>query len=331
MTLPGLPDRRRQAVAIAVAVSALCYVGDFFTFASSSYLKFLGFYVLIGLSVLISTALAFRLLRPRRLPGELAAALGAVLVGMIAPNVLAACVESQSTSFGDYWGYCVYGGVIAAAVVLAYAHRRSMEALVDLRARTSEAQYELLKARMQPHFLFNALNSLSELIASDPAQAERMAEKLSDLYRAMLTTSAAKTAPVSEEVAIVRSYLEVEALRFGERLRFELHVSPDAANAHLPCLVAQTLVENAVKHGIAPARGGGQIALDVRRTAPARYRFSLRNTGSPFEKDRPEGTGLSNTRQRLALLYGDGHQFSIRSLPDFGTEVSFEFTGAVHG
>src|SRR5690606_5494444 len=139
-----------------------------------------------------------------------------------------------------------------------YAYREAQAENLTLQAANAEARYHALKHQLQPHFLFNSLNSLSELIDSDREAANRMTQRLADLYRGILSSAKRTTAPLSSELALVRDYLELEQVRFGERLQFRLSAPESAQRIHVPTLVLQTLVENGVKHGVAPAgRGGG--------------------------------------------------------------------------
>jgi sensor histidine kinase YesM len=193
-----------------------------------------------------------------------------------------------------------------------------------------EAQLNTLKTQLQPHFLFNSLNSLSELIESDRARAAEMTQKLADLYREILAASDRILSPLSSEAAIVQKYLELERLRFGERLSFRVVLPPNAERVFLPSLLAQTLVENAVKHGIARSIEGGEVELRVASDATGGYRFELTNTGEPLRAGYRPRTGLTNSKARLDLLYGPEHGLELLSDPSRGTRVSFHFSGEEH-
>jgi len=191
---------------------------------------------------------------------------------------------------------------------------------------------------MRPHFLFNALNSLAELIESGREDAAQTTYKLSDLYRQILANSGLKTASLSSELKIVQVYLELEQLRFDSRLRFQIEAPDDSDCIFLPSLMLQTLVENAVKHGIAPSLEGGQIEIAIVRNAGQLYHLSVANTGNHYQPQASassihtrngagNGVGLANTRARLDLLYGNRHGFQIGSDSQGRTVASFNFTG----
>ena len=221
------------------------------------------------------------------------------------------------------------GSLISVAIIFWEAYRYSREEVRELAAKTVEAQYSTLKNQMQPHFLFNSLNSLSQLIDENPNQASAMTEKLATLYRSILTNSKEKTSTVATEIDIARTYLDLETLRFGKRLRYSIGDINGSATLHLPSLMLQTLVENAVKHGISPAVGGGEVNIELTPTTNGMHRVTVRNSGHPFRTNpNSTGTGLENTVKRLELLYGDSHGFTVGPNQQGDTEVSFVFSGA---
>jgi LytS/YehU family sensor histidine kinase len=193
------------------------------------------------------------------------------------------------------------------------------------------AGFNVLKGQMQPHFLFNALNALKELIADDPAAARAFTQRLADLYRLILKVSTDATTSLADELAIVEHYLEVERVRYGERLRFSIEAPDDLRGERVPSLVLQTLAENAVKHGISKARAGGEVRVRVGRRAEGGLEVEVSNTGGPFDANGPRagapGTGLANTRARLELMYGAAGQLTISSDPALGTRVRFVVPG----
>ncbi len=221
--------------------------------------------------------------------------------------------------------------ILAPVVFLASMTGASLWYRADayrLESAASAARYAVLEAQMQPHFLFNALASLKELIADDPVRASEATQRLAELYRAILRATAEPTAPLGDELAIVESYLEVERVRYGDRLRYRIDVADDLRAAHVPSLMLQTLAENAVKHGVCKARDGGEIAVRATRDG-ARVVLEVRNTGAPYVAGADGGTatGLSNTRARLSLLYGAGSRLDIGSEPSGATLVRFEVSG----
>jgi two-component system sensor histidine kinase AlgZ len=174
----------------------------------------------------------------------------------------------------------------------------------QLRAE-GEARYQALHARIRPHFLFNSLNSVAELVATRPQEAERMIEDLSDLFRASLDTHK-RVAPLSEEVEIINTYLRIEHVRLGDKLRVEWHLPEDLKSVPIPPLSLQPLVENAVVHGISRRREGGTLRIAVRRDGK-QIVIEIENPAAPDEEAAKTGsrTAIKNIAQRLALVYGE--------------------------
>jgi signal transduction histidine kinase len=202
-----------------------------------------------------------------------------------------------------------------------------------LESAASVASFAVLKGQMQPHFLFNALNALKELIADDPEAARAFTQQLAELYRLILEVSTEATTSLSDELAIVRHYLEVERVRYGERLRYSIDADPTLLDEHVPSLLLQTLVENAIKHGISKARDGGEVRVRAMHRSGGGLELEVSNTGAAFEAERePErdalpSTGLRNTRARLQLMYGTSSELSITTDPELGTRVRLFVSG----
>lgn len=220
----------------------------------------------------------------------------------------------------------VFSGLIATAFSLFFSYQRAKEDTLASRAEAAEARYHVLENQMRPHFLFNALNSLAELIESGREDAAETTYKLSNLYRRILDNSGLKTATLASELAIVRDYLELEQLRFGDRLKFQIRAPEHCEEIFLPSLMLQTLVENAIKHGIAPSVAGGEVVIDIVANNNG-YTVNVGNTGSSLSEQLQEGTGLANTRARLELLYGQKHNFTLRRESSGRTIASFSFSG----
>jgi two-component system sensor histidine kinase AlgZ len=186
----------------------------------------------------------------------------------------------------------------------------------DARSEAAAAQLAALQARMNPHFLFNALNTVAALVRSDPPAAERAVESLSDVLRKTLQRATGKLSSVEEEVDFVREYLALEEHRWGSRLRVVWDVDPSARLLEIPPLILQPLVENAVKYGIGARVEGGTIHITVRRSAS--LVVCVDDDGEGFPRGWREGTGLGNLRERLRTLYG----------ADASLDVSTNSTGA---
>src|SRR6267143_1751276 len=167
-----------------------------------------------------------------------------------------------------------------------------------------EARLASLEARLQPHFMFNTLNAITALIQDDPDEAERTVERLAALLRFSLDATERGLVPLDHELKIVTDYVEIERTRFGQRLAYAIDVHPDAAGCEVPPLAIQTLVENSIKHAIAPRPGGGRLRVEA-AAAGDRVMLSVWDDGAGFSADamRP-GHGLDNLRARLAARFG---------------------------
>ncbi|TSE28016.1 Sensor histidine kinase YehU [Tepidimonas thermarum] len=190
------------------------------------------------------------------------------------------------------------GTLAVWAAVVAYfdwRHHRLSPAL-------TEARLQALQSRMQPHFLFNSLNSVLALMPRDPARAEAMLEDLAELYRALLAEPRALV-PLREELALARAYLAVEQVRLGERLRVAWHVDTAPADALLPPLTLQPLVENAVRHGVEPQPLGACVTIEAFRDDHHLVLFVRNPLPPPGAATRGHGLALANLRERLALHY----------------------------
>lgn len=235
-------------------------------------------------------------------------------------------ISGRSFAFADSTKGLLIGGITFLLSLFFVAYRQTHEHNLKLRAESAESNLNVLKNQMQPHFLFNSLNSLAELIDSNKEYASAMTQKLADLYREILENSKKQVASVESELSIIKKYLELEKLRFGDRLRYKISVSDGLERVFLPSLALQTLVENAVKHGVSKSIDGGEIDIRVERNGTG-YKVRILNSGSEIvESDTPRGTGIANTKARLDLLYGEKHAFTFR-VKDNCAQVSFWFSG----
>jgi len=192
-----------------------------------------------------------------------------------------------------------------------------------LETRLAEARLETLKSQLQPHFLFNTLHAISALMHKDVAAADQMIARLSDLLRLSLDTGAAQEVSLERELELLEKYVEIERVRFQDRLTVEFDVAPETREARVPNLLLQPLVENAVRHGIAKRRGPGRIEIRaVRRDG--RLELAVRDDGEGLAGGAAGGAGigLANTRERLAQLYGSEHRLELRDAPGGGLEVA---------
>src|ERR1043166_2297450 len=206
--------------------------------------------------------------------------------------------------------FLIFCGVIALIHAFALQRRLSQreQLALELRAQLSEAELEVLKGQLQPHFLFNTLNGVASLIHTDPAAADFVVVQLADLLRSSLDHRGARVIPLGEELALLDKYLAIMEARFHGRLSVHREIDAATREALVPQFLLQPLVENALEHGIGRRAGAGQITIRARAGDGARLRLEVSDDGAGLsrEVDANEGVGLGNTRQRLERLYGEG-------------------------
>jgi two-component system, LytTR family, sensor kinase len=225
------------------------------------------------------------------------------------------------------WGWLIYWVILAAWLALNYYERFVTSELrrERLERRFSEARLNNLRLQLDPHFLFNALNTVSSQVDRDPRLARRMIEHLGDLLRLSLDSKDRQEVTLSEELAFLDHYLAIQRIRFGANLRIETDVAPEVRHASVPSLILQPLVENAVRHGLAGRATGGTVTLTAK---PAGDRLEIRvqddGVGLPkgWRLDTGAGVGLSVTRERIAELHPNGSsRFTVTSRFSGGTNV----------
>lgn len=224
-------------------------------------------------------------------------------------------------------GLLIYASLIAIRNALD-TYRKYQEREVraaQLEAQLSQAQLDALRKQLHPHFLFNTLNTVSILIDEDRVAARNMLVRLSDLLRSTLDSAKTHEVSLKQELEFIEGYLEIERMRFSDRLSVELHIDPKALNAQVPDLILQPLVENAIRHGIAPRSAAGTIAIYADRLN-GDLRLQVQDNGRGLQQGQrqPEkqGVGLANTRSRLRQLYGSRHHFEIVNLDEGGVRVA---------
>ena len=222
----------------------------------------------------------------------------------------------------------------AGAVATYAAHwqeqlsRRFSEAAREseqLQARLDQARLQALRLQLQPHFLFNTLNTITALVHRDPPSAERMVNGLSELLRFSLGTAGEHEVRLDRELEVLRHYLDIQLVRFSDRLSVAFDIDPAARDAMVPSLLLQPFVENAIKHGIAPRVAAGHLHITVRKNAD-RLSLEVRDDGVGHRGGPPlsEGVGLSNARARLDSLYGAQHRLEAGPQPSGGFAVNIE-------
>jgi len=185
---------------------------------------------------------------------------------------------------------------------------------VEARALARESELKALKTQVNPHFLFNCLNSISALTSSDPAKAREMCVLLAEFLRKTLGLGEKPRIPLRDELALLHAYLSVEQIRFGPRLKLEENTDSASLENMLPPLLLQPLVENAVRHGIAQLPEGGWIRIEIGQPEPERLAIAVENNFDP-EAPRRKGVGLGlrNVQQRLQTSYGDRARIDVRA------------------
>lgn len=183
-------------------------------------------------------------------------------------------------------------------------------------AASREAELNRLKSQLNPHFMFNAMNSIRALVGENPDRAKEAVTQLANLLRNTLQMGRHKLISFGQELDVVKDYIALESVRLEERLQVEWHIHPGCESLELPPLLLQTLVENGIKHGIARLPEGGKLIVSA-VTVNGGLSITVRNSGRYDESSKPEsGFGLRNTKERLALLYGNKASFSIANTDD---------------
>ncbi|HVV98626.1 MAG TPA: histidine kinase [Rhodanobacteraceae bacterium] len=212
-------------------------------------------------------------------------------------------------------------------IKLARQLQHEKETTLKATAMAHQAQLRMLRYQLNPHFLFNTLNAISTLVLDGRRdQANGMVGALSGFLRYSLDSDPEQRVTLEQEIESVRRYLMIEQVRFGERLRVGILVTPEAASALVPSLILQPLIENAIKYAVSRREEGGRIEL-VARTVDGALEITLRDDGPGSADYAPKaggghGVGLANTRERLRVLYGDEQSFTIRTCEPRGTLVT---------
>ena len=208
---------------------------------------------------------------------------------------------------------------------LATSFSRATEEREQLEARLARAQLQSLKLQLHPHFLFNTLNTITALLHTDPRAAERVVSGLSELLRLSLNNVGEQEVPLARELELLEHYIGIQQIRFQDRLRVSFDVEVDARQALVPNLMLQPLVENAIRHGIAPRASSGRVAVRARRNdGVLELRVEDDGIGEDPRAIHRDGVGLGNTRARLLSLYGSAHRFEARGSASGGFTVAID-------
>ena len=228
-------------------------------------------------------------------------------------------------------GVCIY--LLIALLNFSYGYyqkyRQGELRASKLEAQLSQAQLQALKMQLHPHFLFNTLHSISALLNQDTEAARTMIARLGDFLRLTLENSGAQEVTLKREMEFLHCYLEIERIRFQDRLTTRIEVDAEALDARVPNLILQPIVENAIRHGITPRSGPGEIEIRAKLKDEILF-IRVRDNGPGLTSNRNaeglfgKGLGLTNTQTRLNHLYGDRHHFEIADDPAGGLAVTLE-------
>jgi two-component system LytT family sensor kinase len=250
-----------------------------------------------------------------------------VIVWLVGQEQRSWTTEAQRMYFNNFdWEMMTYWAIIGLSHALRYHNEAQDRALRESQLETHlvEAQLQALQRQLQPHFLFNTLNTITALMHRDINAADDMIAKLSDLLRISLHNVGVQEVTLKQELDFLSKYLEIEQTRFRDRLTVVFDVQPDTLDALVPNLVLQPLVENSIKHGIGPRPTPGQIEIRSKRVG-SMLELEIKDNGVGLSAARltdfNRGIGLGNTRSRLQHLYGSSHRFEFRQPPGGGLSV----------
>lgn len=235
-------------------------------------------------------------------------------------------------------GFMSYGTILLVSQALDYHNRYQEEELkisrlktelAEAQLRVTQAQLQALKMQLHPHFLFNTLNSISALLDEDVEAADEMIARLGDFLRLTLENSGAQEVTLQEELEFLRCYLEIEQVRFQDRLTVRMEIEPQTLDARVPNLILQPIVENAIRHGIVAQIAPGRIEIRASQTN-GMLQLQVKDNGPGLSSSQDSasrlrgGLGLSNTRARLEQLYGQSHRFDMSDAREGGLQVTLE-------
>jgi LytS/YehU family sensor histidine kinase len=232
-------------------------------------------------------------------------------------------------AFGFYIDLIIASLIVVAVHALFYYQnfRASELAQSSLKTQLAHAQLRALKMQIHPHFLFNTLHSISSLVLEDPPKANSMIARLGDFLRLTLENSNQQLVTLKEETEFLRCYLEIEQVRFGDRLTVAFELEPQTLSAQVPHLILQPVVENAIQHAIAPRAMRGHINIEARQLNSS-LRLEIRDNGPGITSNRDlrraEGVGLTNVRARLNQIYASDFRLELINGNDGGLAVVME-------
>lgn len=245
---------------------------------------------------------------------------------------------ARTIIFNSAENYGVYFLILLLHHVYRYYTRFRQGELraTQLETRLAQAQLQALKMQLHPHFLFNTLHSISSLVHKDPEAADRMISRLGDFLRMTLDNKSAQEVNLRQELEFLRCYLEIERIRFQDRLTTDMEIDPHALDTRVPNLILQPIVENAIRHGIAPRSAPGRIEIEAKQKNGT-LRIEVRDNGPGLPRNLSadnlfrKGLGLANTRARLEQLYGEEYRLELSERPGGGLAVTVEIPATAAG
>jgi two-component system, LytTR family, sensor kinase len=223
----------------------------------------------------------------------------------------------------------IYAATLGVSYAVSYyfQYREREFRAAQLESQLTQAQLQTLKMQLQPHFLFNTLNGIAGLVRDNRNKAAvNMLAGLSDLLRYTLENAGKQEVPLKEELEFLELYLDIQQMRFSDRLQIEMQIEPETLDALVPNLILQPLVENAIRHGTSRRAASGTVGVCARRHNGS-LKIQIYDDGPGLKRDdgakAVEGVGLSNTRARLVQLYGERHQFTLLERESGGVEATF--------
>jgi len=289
----------------------------------------------IGMSIFAANLAATPLFRTvARAPYQIMIIITAVIVGSLAGSILGTLANGFELvpfvrEYSSFFAQIVLLGLLFGAVIsyvyfsIAKISEEKVRRL-DMEKSSVETELKLLQSQMEPHFLFNTLSNVLGLMDSDRDKARRMLESFTAFLRASFMTARHRTVTLAQEMDVVKNYLDVFSVRMGERLAYRIDIPDSLRHFLIPPLLIQPLVENAVKHGLEPAIGGGEVLLEAVRDKDM-VRITVTDTGTGIDaKKGGNNVGLGNIRKRLELMYGDQGRLILEENKPRGLKVTIQ-------
>lgn len=251
-----------------------------------------------------------------------------LLRGLLAADVISAIPLRFQSTDALYVNLLIYGAALAGSLALTfYGQYRARElTLSQLETQVVQAQLTALKMQLHPHFLFNTLHTIAILNHTDVEKANQVLVLLSDLLRLTLDATHQQEVPLKDELDFLERYLEIEHIRFAERLQVHLDIAPETLDAYVPNLILQPLVENAIRHGISKQTGVGTLQISA-QCSERHLTLTIQDNGPGLSCAEPlatEGVGLRNVNARLTQLYDQNHTLTIQQPREGGVRVQIQ-------